>query len=165
MLAWEPVDGAASYRLAALINDSSPYWAWLGDATEVRFGGAPEAGGHTAIVFEPMTWRVITLDADGLPIAASDPGMLPCARLAAPAPGPRFGSLDMRPTDRVRRPAVPASQPMWVVWSGSTWTTTRSSPGWWYGYASTPMYFSAIESMKALVGSSSMRTTVPRISR
>lgn len=76
VLAWEPVDGAASYRLVASASDGSPYWAWLGEATEVRFGGAPEAGGHTAIVFEPMTWRVIALDADGLPIAASESGDL-----------------------------------------------------------------------------------------
>lgn len=76
VLAWQPVDGAASYRLVASASDGSPYWAWLGEATEVRFGGAPEAGGHTAIVFEPMTWRVIALDADGLPIAASESGAL-----------------------------------------------------------------------------------------
>jgi hypothetical protein len=76
VLAWTPVDGAVSYRLAALTSDGSPYWAWLGEATEVRFGGAPEAGGQTAIVFEPMTWRVIALDADGVPTAASEPGEL-----------------------------------------------------------------------------------------
>ena len=76
MLAWTPVDGAVSYRLAALTSDGSPYWAWSGEATGVRFGGAPEAGGQTAIVFEPMTWRVIALDADGLPIAASEPAEL-----------------------------------------------------------------------------------------
>lgn len=76
VLAWVPVDGAASYRLVALTFDKSPYWAWLGETTEVRFGGAPEAGGQTAIVFEPMTWRVIALDADGLPIAASEVGEL-----------------------------------------------------------------------------------------
>ena len=76
VLAWTPVDGAVSYRLAALTSDGSPYWAWSGEASEVRFGGAPEAGGQTAVVFEPMTWRVIALDADGLPIAAGEPGEL-----------------------------------------------------------------------------------------
>ena len=76
VLAWTPVDGAVSYRLVALTSDGSPYWAWSGEAAEVRFGGAPEAGGQTAIVFEPMTWRVIALDADGLPLAASEPGEL-----------------------------------------------------------------------------------------
>ena len=76
MLAWTPVDGAVSYRLAALTSDGSPYWAWLGEATEVRFGGAPEPGGFTAIVFEPMTWRVVAVDAEGRPIAASEPGDL-----------------------------------------------------------------------------------------
>ena len=76
MLAWTPVDGAVSYRLVALTSEGSPYWAWLGEATDVRFGGAPEAGGQTAVVFEPMTWRVIALDAEGLPIAASVPGEL-----------------------------------------------------------------------------------------
>jgi hypothetical protein len=76
MLAWMPVDGATSYRLVALTSDGSPYWAWLGMATEVRFGGAPAAGGQTAVVFEPMTWRVIAIDGEGLPIAASEPGEL-----------------------------------------------------------------------------------------
>jgi hypothetical protein len=76
VLAWTAVDGAVSYRLAALTSDGSPYWAWIGEAAEVRFGGAPEPGGQTAVVFEPMTWRVIALDADGLPIAASEPAEL-----------------------------------------------------------------------------------------
>ncbi len=76
LLSWTPVAGAASYRMAALTSDGSPYWAWIGEATDVRFGGLPEVGGQTAIVFEPMTWRVVALDAEGLPIAASEPGEL-----------------------------------------------------------------------------------------
>ncbi len=72
LLAWAPVDGAAAYRVTVLTSDGSPYWAWLGENTEVRFGGAPDGGGQTAILFEPMTWTVVALDADGLPIAASD---------------------------------------------------------------------------------------------
>ncbi len=72
MLAWTPVEGAAAYRLVALTSDGTPYWAWLGEATEVRFGGAVDTGGHTAVVFEPMTWRVVALDAEGTPLAASE---------------------------------------------------------------------------------------------
>ncbi len=76
LLAWTPVDGAASYRLAVLAADGKPYWAWLGSETEVRFGGAPDGGGQTAVLFEPMTWAVVALGDDGLPIAASPRGTL-----------------------------------------------------------------------------------------
>lgn len=76
LLKWAPVDGAASYVLVTLTSDGSPYWSWSGEATEVRFGGAPEGGGQTAVVFEPLTWRVVALDADGMPLAIAEPGEL-----------------------------------------------------------------------------------------
>lgn len=67
------------------------------------------------------------------------------------------------------KPAGPflalARYPIWVVRSGRTTTTTRSSPGWCQGYSSTPMYFFAMLLMKARSGSGSTRSTVPRISR
>lgn len=76
VLAWTPADGAASYHVVALTSDGSPYWGWSGTETEVRFGGAPDGGGQTAVVFEPLTWRVVALDADGVPIAIGGPGEL-----------------------------------------------------------------------------------------
>lgn len=76
MLAWTPADGAASYHVVALTSDGAPYWGWSGAKTEVRFGGAPDGGGQTAVVFEPLTWRVVALDADGVPVAIGGPGEL-----------------------------------------------------------------------------------------
>ena len=42
MLSWPPVAGAASYRVVILDSGRRPYWAWQGDATSVRVGGAPK---------------------------------------------------------------------------------------------------------------------------
>ena len=43
VLSWPPVAGAASYRVVILDGGRRPYWAWQGDATSVRVGGAPSA--------------------------------------------------------------------------------------------------------------------------
>ena len=70
-LRWNPVDGAALYRLVIVAADGHPYWAWSGSETvvEVPDDEMPETVGHA---FEPMTWQVTAYDATGAPIAFSE---------------------------------------------------------------------------------------------
>lgn len=77
VLAWHPVDGADRYRVIVLDADGAPYWGWLGSQTAVTFGGAESGQGLVAAVFEPLTWTVTAVGADGRVLAVSDPGVLP----------------------------------------------------------------------------------------
>lgn len=72
LLSWDPVEAAASYWLVVRDGDGNAYWGWTGDATEVRFGGGSRADtNQTAVLFEPMTWSVAALGADGELVAVS----------------------------------------------------------------------------------------------
>lgn len=73
LLAWEPVDGAASYSVTVWAPTGVGYWAWPTGATSVHLGGDPQlrddvSGPSTT---PGMTWSVLALDDDGAPIAAS----------------------------------------------------------------------------------------------
>lgn len=76
LLSWSAVDGAALYRVVVVDGDGAPYWAWSGSDTEVFVGGVDDATLPGAVVSEAMTWSVAALDADGLPLALSDPAPL-----------------------------------------------------------------------------------------
>ena len=74
ILSWEPVPAAATYWLVVSDADGQPYWAWTGEATEVRFGGGDsDEVNQTATLHEPMTWTVIAIDSDGELVAFSEP--------------------------------------------------------------------------------------------
>lgn len=72
-LAWDAVDGAATYWLVVHDGDGRVYWAWTGAETQVRVGGGdrPELN-QTAALHEPMTWSVTAVDASGSLLAFSD---------------------------------------------------------------------------------------------
>lgn len=75
LLAWEPVDGAASYVVILQTTDGSGYWAWTGPDTEVWLGGsdtepAPDTEGP--ILYEPMMLSVYASVADGTAAGASE---------------------------------------------------------------------------------------------
>ena len=57
------------------------------------------------------------------------------------------------------------SYPIELVFSGRILYSTRTSPGWAFGYLSRPRYFFAILSMCAAAPSSVISATVPRTSR
>jgi hypothetical protein len=73
LLAWDPVDGAASYVVAVTVPAGGPLWAWSGVATDVPYGGGPAADPDTsgAQLAQPSTWFVAAVDAGGLVLAAS----------------------------------------------------------------------------------------------
>ena len=74
-LAWESIDGAATYWLVVLDGAGAPYWAWTGSDTTVRFGGGVRTEpNQTAALHEAMTWTVAAVSADGRIIAFSETG-------------------------------------------------------------------------------------------
>lgn len=74
VLAWDAVDGAASYWLVLHDDAGRPYWGWTGSETSVRVGGGDRAEqNQTAVLHEPMTWSVSAFDADGRLMAISEP--------------------------------------------------------------------------------------------
>lgn len=71
---WQPVEGAATYRLWVLNAESDPIWAWEGEETSVRLGGldADRPEGHPGPVITPgSTWTVSALDAESHAVALS----------------------------------------------------------------------------------------------
>lgn len=76
LLTWAPVDGATLYRVAVLDPDGDAYWAWSGADTSVFLGGNVQATTVGARVFGEMTWRVAAFDAEGNPLAISEPSAL-----------------------------------------------------------------------------------------
>lgn len=72
LLSWAAVDGAALYRVVVVDADGAPYWAWSGSETQVFVGGVDDPALPGAVVFESMTWTVVALDEDGLPLSISD---------------------------------------------------------------------------------------------
>ena len=77
VLSWQPVDGAASYWLVVHDAEGGPYWAWTGADTSVRLGGGDRAEtNQTAALSAALTWSVLALDADGIPLAVSGEGQL-----------------------------------------------------------------------------------------
>ena len=76
LLAWEPVDPAASYSLVLTQADGQVYWAWSGVESQIWLGGSndrPPATASGPYMVEPMTLRVFALNADGAVFAASQP--------------------------------------------------------------------------------------------
>ena len=72
-LAWDAVDGAATYWLVVHDGDGRVYWAWTGAETQVRVGGGDRSElNQTAALHEPMTWSVTAVDASGSLLAFSD---------------------------------------------------------------------------------------------
>lgn len=72
LLAWEALDGAATYTVVVFDADGNPWWSWQGDATEVYLGGFQtdaEIGGPVAGA--GVTWVVYAYDADGRTAGAS----------------------------------------------------------------------------------------------
>jgi hypothetical protein len=76
--AWEPVDGASAYKITVLAPDGSFYWGWLGPETSVPLGGFPKLidGATGPRVVSGMTWTVVALDADLVPLAVGGPASL-----------------------------------------------------------------------------------------
>jgi hypothetical protein len=71
---WEPVVGAATYRLA-VVGADGPVWAWEGTSTSVRLGGFTEdrpQGFPGPVLDQSTTWSVVALAADGAVVATSD---------------------------------------------------------------------------------------------
>lgn len=70
---WDPVDGAAMYRLSVL-GTAGPIWAWQGSDTTVWLGAvesepSPGAGGVRLV--EPGYWSVAAIDTTGAVLALS----------------------------------------------------------------------------------------------
>ena len=70
---WEPVEGAAAYRLVVLDAEGQPAWAWEGPDTIVALGGVPDRpeGAEGPVLTPGSTWSVAALDGDGHIVAAS----------------------------------------------------------------------------------------------
>lgn len=76
LLAWEPVESAAGYALTLTRPDGQTYWAWTGTEPQTWLGGSaeqPTAGSSGPFLAEPLTLRVVAVNADGLIFAASRP--------------------------------------------------------------------------------------------
>jgi len=74
VLSWPAVAGAASYRVVVLDSGRRPYWAWQGEATSVRVGGAPKRVPRMTTgprVTKGGAWTVAAFDAAGRPLALS----------------------------------------------------------------------------------------------
>jgi hypothetical protein len=73
VLSWQAVPSASSYWLVVQDSNGNPYWAWTGSDTEVRFGGGDtDALNQTAVLYEPMSWRIVALAVDGRVVAFSE---------------------------------------------------------------------------------------------
>jgi hypothetical protein len=77
-LAWEPVEGATMYRVTVLGPDGTLYWGWAGEETSVPLGGFPrlEDAASGPRVVSGMTWTVVALDGDLVPVAVGGPASL-----------------------------------------------------------------------------------------
>lgn len=74
LLEWSPVDGASHYMVVVYAPDGSPYWTWTGAATSVHVGGDPVLADDRPgpSVVDGMTWGIVALDDEIVPIASSD---------------------------------------------------------------------------------------------
>jgi len=72
-LAWESVDGAASYFLVVKDESEVAYWAWDGSETSVPLGGAefPADFGNGPSIGPGYTWSVSAYAGDGTFLAIS----------------------------------------------------------------------------------------------
>lgn len=83
--AWDPVDGAATYRLVVLGPDG-PLWAWEGPETSVWLGGfdvAPPPGATRLAIVDETCWSVVARDESRTVIAASP--LLPVSPTGEPS--------------------------------------------------------------------------------
>ena len=71
---WQAVEGAATYRLAALDEDGGVVWAWEGEGTSVPLGGvADRPEGEPGPVLEGAgSWSVVAVDREGRVLAVSE---------------------------------------------------------------------------------------------
>ncbi|MGH2653976.1 MAG: hypothetical protein ACRDHV_06465 [Actinomycetota bacterium] len=71
---WEPVGGAAGYRLVVLDAEGRAVWAWEGPDTSVALGGVPDRpeGSEGPVLTPGSTWSVAALDAEGHVLATSE---------------------------------------------------------------------------------------------
>ena len=74
IVSWAPIDGAQRYELLVRTASGELYWVWQGTATTIPIGGAPQLGPNTAgaALAPGMTWYVVAIGEDGLPIAQSE---------------------------------------------------------------------------------------------
>lgn len=70
---WEPVTGAAAYRLAVL-QGGDVVWAWEGEAISVTLGGVADRpeGEYGPLLTGPGSWSVVAVDAQGAILAVSE---------------------------------------------------------------------------------------------
>jgi hypothetical protein len=74
LLAWAPVESAATYTVTLHRLDGEPYWAWTGAESQIWLGGfadAPEPDVDGPFLAESMTLRVVAFDTETAIIAAS----------------------------------------------------------------------------------------------
>jgi hypothetical protein len=73
LLEWSPHEGATWYLATLYAPDGTVYWTWTGPSTSVHVGGDPrlDDGVPGPSVIEGMSWGVVALDADVVPIAMS----------------------------------------------------------------------------------------------
>jgi hypothetical protein len=74
LLEWSPLDSAFHYMAILYAPDSSPYWTWTTAATSVHVGGEPVLDDDRPgpSVIEGMTWGIVALDDELVPIAYSE---------------------------------------------------------------------------------------------
>jgi hypothetical protein len=71
---WEPVEGAARYRLVVLDGSGTMLWAWSGAETKVNLGGLPgerPEGVSGPVINAASSWSVVAFDANGKALAVS----------------------------------------------------------------------------------------------
>jgi len=71
LLEWEPVDGAVRYDVTLFTGEGIGYWAWRGFETSVVVGEVSSLDAPGPRVEAGMSWAVLAINEDGVPIAAS----------------------------------------------------------------------------------------------
>lgn len=73
LLAWQPADGATLYYVLVFDPEGRTYWAWSTASTSVFMGGADlKLSIDIPRIADGMTWAVLAIGADDLPVAQSE---------------------------------------------------------------------------------------------